>query len=76
VELFLLFLASTGPRSRANNIRGVIVHVKFEHSIDPYFDIPMPKLMKGWWKKWFYLRNDDFVLLPVFTDNRPIPLPT
>jgi hypothetical protein len=36
----------------------------------------MPRSMKAWRKKWFYLRNDAFALLPVFTGNRPIPLPS
>jgi hypothetical protein len=47
-----------------------------EHGVDPYFNIPMSRSMKGWWKKWFYLRNDADVPLPVFTGKRPIPLPT
>jgi hypothetical protein len=32
--------------------------------------------MKGWQKKWFYLRNDAFTLLPVFTGGHPVPLPS
>jgi hypothetical protein len=32
--------------------------------------------MKGWRKKWFYLRNDSSALFPVFTSIRPIPLPS
>jgi hypothetical protein len=32
--------------------------------------------MKGWRKKWFYLRNDASTLLPMFTSSRPIPLPS
>jgi hypothetical protein len=24
---------------------GVVIHVKFEQGVDPYFDIPMPKSM-------------------------------
>jgi hypothetical protein len=35
---------------------GTIIHVKSRHGFDPYFDIPMPRSMKGWQKKWFYLR--------------------
>jgi hypothetical protein len=30
--------------------------------------------MKGWQKKWFYLKNDDSALLPMFTGGRHIPL--
>jgi hypothetical protein len=53
---------------------GIVIHVKFGHGVDPYFNIPMPRLMKRWWKKWFYLMNDAFTQLPAFTGNRPIPL--
>jgi hypothetical protein len=27
---------------------GVVIHVKTGHGVNSYFDIPMPKLMKGW----------------------------
>jgi hypothetical protein len=27
----------------------------------------------GWWKEWFFLRNDVDVPLPVFTGNQPVP---
>jgi hypothetical protein len=33
----------------------------------------MPRLMKGWIKKWFYLRNDASAPLPMFTDNCLLP---
>jgi hypothetical protein len=55
---------------------GAVIHVKSRHGVDPYFDIPMSRLMKGWWKKWFYSRNDASTSLPEFTDSRPIPLPS
>jgi hypothetical protein len=38
---------------------GAVIHVKSEHGVDPYLEIPMAKSMKGWWKKWFYPKNDD-----------------
>jgi hypothetical protein len=53
---------------------GAVIHVKFGHGVDHYFYIPMPRSMKGWWKKWFYLRNDASASLPKFTGCRPIPL--
>jgi hypothetical protein len=34
----------------------------------------MPKLMKGWWKEWFYMKNDDSAPLPAFTGGHPVPL--
>jgi hypothetical protein len=55
---------------------GTIIHVKSGHRFDPYCDLPMPRSMKGWQKKWFYLRNDASTRLPAFTGSRPIPLPS
>jgi hypothetical protein len=55
---------------------GAVIHVKSGHGVDPYLEIPMPKLMKGWRKKWFYLENDDSTPLTVFTNSRRIPLPS
>jgi hypothetical protein len=55
---------------------GMIIHVKFGHRVIPYFDIPMPRWMKGWRQKWFYLRNDASAPLPVFIGSRPITLPS
>jgi hypothetical protein len=49
---------------------------KSGHGVDPYFNIPIPRSMKGWQKMWFYLRNDADVPLPAFTNHHPIPLPT
>jgi hypothetical protein len=46
------------------------------HGVDPYLEIPMPRSMKRWQKKWFYLRNDASALLPSFTSGYPIPLST
>jgi hypothetical protein len=56
--------------------RGAVIHVKSGHGVDPYLDIHMPKSMKGWQKKWFYMRNDTSTPLPVFTGSRPIRLPS
>jgi hypothetical protein len=55
---------------------GVVIHVKSRHGVNPYFDIPLPRSMKGWRNKWFYLRNDADGPLPIFTSNRLVPLPT
>jgi hypothetical protein len=55
---------------------GVVIHVKVGHGIDTYLEIPMPRSLKGWWKKWFYLKNDNVTLLPMFTGGHPFPLPS
>jgi hypothetical protein len=55
---------------------GTDIHVKLGHGVGPYLEIPMSRSMKGWQKKWFYLRNDAFAPLPMFTGSHPIPLPS
>jgi hypothetical protein len=56
--------------------RGVVIHVKSGHGVEPYLKIPMPQSMKGCWKKWFYLRNDASTSLPMFIGSRPVLLPS
>jgi hypothetical protein len=34
----------------------------------------MPRSMKGWRKRWLFLKNDDSALLPTFFGGHPIPL--
>jgi hypothetical protein len=53
--------------------RGAVIHVRSGHGVDPYFNLPMPRLMKGWQKNCFYLRNNAFAPLPVFTGRRRNP---
>jgi hypothetical protein len=53
---------------------GAVIHVKSGHGADPYLEIPMPRSMKGWRKKWFYVKNDESAPLPAFTGDCPIPL--
>jgi hypothetical protein len=67
---------SIEPESRADGLWGAVIHVKSVHEVDPYLNIPMPRSMKGWQKKWFYLRNDASTPLPVFTGSHPIPVPS
>jgi hypothetical protein len=45
---------------------GVVIHVNAGHAVYPYLEIPMPRSMKGWWKKLFYLKNDYSAPLPAF----------
>jgi hypothetical protein len=56
--------------------RGAVIHVKLRNAVDPYPEISMPRSMKGWRKKWFYLRNDASTPLPMFTGSWPIPPPS
>jgi hypothetical protein len=43
--------------------------------IDPYFRLLMSDPLNGWWKVWFFLRNDVDAPLPMFMESRPIPQP-
>jgi hypothetical protein len=54
----------------------MVIHLKVGHRIGPYPKIPMPRSMKGWWKKWFYLKNDDLASPSAFTHGLPVPLPS
>jgi hypothetical protein len=62
------------PEAELMTTGDAVIHVKSGHRADPYLEIPMPRSMKGWRKKWFYLKNDDFAPLPVFTIGRSVPL--
>jgi hypothetical protein len=55
---------------------GAVIHVKVVHRVDPYLEIPMPGSTKGWWKKWFYLKNNAFALLPMFTSGCLVSVPS
>jgi hypothetical protein len=56
--------------------RAAILHVRSGHGVDPYFDLPMPRSIKGWRNNWFYLRNNVSTSLPVFIGHCLVPLPS
>jgi hypothetical protein len=62
------------PNAELTVSGGTVIHVMPRHGVNPYFNILMPRSMKGWRKKWFYLRNDGFAMLLTFTGSRPVPL--
>jgi hypothetical protein len=64
------------PKAKLMTFRGMVIHVMSRYGVDTHLEIPMPRSMKGWQKKWFYLKNDDSAPLPVFTHGRPVPLPS
>jgi hypothetical protein len=43
--------------------------------VDSYFHLSMSDPPVGWWKVWFFLKNDAVTPLPVFTSSHPIPQP-
>jgi hypothetical protein len=53
--------------------RGAVIHVKSGHRVDPYLEIPMPRSMKGWQKRWFFLKNNDSARSPCFLVVAPFP---
>jgi hypothetical protein len=65
---------SQDPEAELAISGGAVIHVKSGHGVDPYLEIPIPRSMKGYWKRWFFLKNDDSTPLPAFSDGRPVPL--
>jgi hypothetical protein len=51
----------------------VVIHVKLGLG-GPYLEFPMAWTMKGWHKRWFFLKNNDSTSLPTFSGGHPIPL--
>jgi hypothetical protein len=49
------------------------IYVKSRHGVDSYFHLSMSECMDGWWKVWFFLRNDTDTMLPMLTGSHPIP---
>jgi hypothetical protein len=43
--------------------------------VDPYFSIMMSDPPVGWWRGWFFLRNDADAPLPTFMTGRLVPHP-
>jgi hypothetical protein len=62
------------PKAKVIISGGAVIHVKSRHRADPYLEIRMPRSMKRWQKKWFYLKNNDSAPLHAFTSGRLIPL--
>jgi hypothetical protein len=53
----------------------VDIFVRFRLGVDPYFHLPMSDTLVGWWKVWFFLRNNPSMPLPMFMGSRLIPQP-
>jgi hypothetical protein len=43
--------------------------------VNPYFHLLMSNPPVGWWKVWFFLRNDVDMPLPVVTGSCPVSQP-
>jgi hypothetical protein len=75
-KYFFRVQRSEEPKAKLMIFSGTVIHVKVGHGVDPYLEVPMPRSMKGWQKKWFYLKNNASALLPMFTSGHPVPLPS
>jgi hypothetical protein len=77
IDLWMYFFRIQHPQDLEVELTifgGMVIHVKAGHRVDHYLEIPMPRSMKEWQKKWFYLKNNTSTLLPVFIGGRPVPL--
>jgi hypothetical protein len=68
-----LLLSCSG--TKAVTLGSVDIFIRSGHGVDPYFHLLMFGPSDGWWKVWFFLRNNTYVLLPMFTGSRPVPQP-
>jgi hypothetical protein len=64
-----------GPGMEVVVLGGMDIYVKSGDRVDPYFHLPTPGSMDGWWKVWFFMRNHANMPLPMFMGSRPIPQP-
>jgi hypothetical protein len=64
-----------GSGTKVTVLSGVNIYIKFGHGVDPYFHLPMSESTDGWWKVWFFLRNDADALLSLFMGSRPSAQP-
>jgi hypothetical protein len=53
----------------------VDIFVRSRLVVDPYFHLSMFDPPVGWWKVWFFLKNDADALHPVFMGSGLIPQP-
>jgi hypothetical protein len=72
---FFLIWLPRGSGAEAVVLGVVDIHVNSGYYVDPYFNLPMPRFVNGWWKMWFFLGNGTDMPLPVLTVNSPIPQP-
>jgi hypothetical protein len=54
---------------------GVGIFIRSGHGVDLYFYLSTSEPPDGWWKVWFFFRNDADALLPMFMGNCPVPQP-
>jgi hypothetical protein len=65
----------SGSDAEATVWGSVDIFVQSRLGVNPYFRFPTSGPLAGWWKVWFFLRNDADAPLPIFTGCRPIPQP-
>jgi hypothetical protein len=72
MELLLPCPAMAGLRRGSGS---VTIFVRSGSRVNPSFCFLMSVPPVGWWKVWFFLKNDADVPLPIFMGSRPIPQP-
>jgi hypothetical protein len=53
----------------------VDIFIRSSHGADLYFHHPTSDPPDGWWKVWFFLRNNTNTPLLMFVGSHPIPQP-
>jgi hypothetical protein len=51
------------------------IFVRPVHGVDPNFHLPTSSPPNGWWKVWFFLRNNTDAPLPIFMSSCHVPRP-
>jgi hypothetical protein len=51
------------------------IFVRPVHGVDPNFHLPTSSHPNGWWKVWFFLRNNTDAPLPIFMSSCHVPRP-
>jgi hypothetical protein len=64
-----------GSGAEAATLGSVDIFIISGHRVDPYLRLPMPGPPDEWQKVWFFLRNDVYTLLPMFTGSHLVPQP-
>ena len=74
-DLWNYFFRVRRPKNNAPlaTSEGAVIYVKTGGNVTPYFELPLPKSMKGWRGRWFLVRNDGEDPLPEFTGRTPTP---
>jgi hypothetical protein len=57
------------------SLGSVDISIRTGLGTEPYFFVPLPDPLVGWWKAWFLLKDEAEAPLPTFMGGCPIPHP-